>query len=389
MILIDQPYISDFLLRTIKENNFEIISTKEARSLITDDSLNWISEKDARNKIINSTNPLVYTNSENSLSWIFNNLKETKLPEQIKLFKDKYNFRELIKELFPDFLFKKIKIDEIQTLDIDELKLPFVIKPSIGFFSIGVHIVHNKSDWEVAKKDLNYDNLKSIYPTEVMDASTFIIEEYIEGEEFAIDAYFNNEGEVVILNILHHMFSSSTDVSDRVYSTSQSIIRKYKESVEEFLKPIGQKADLKNFPLHVEVRIDKKGVIIPIEVNPQRFGGWCTTGDLSWYAYKFNSYQYFIQNKKPNWDEIFKDNSDKIYSIILLNNNSGIEPLEISHFNFEMLKQDLENILVVRELDFNKYPAFGMIFTETSADNRKELQEILTSDLSEYIEKLN
>jgi hypothetical protein len=387
MILIDNPYISDFLLKTIKENNFEIIATKEAKSLINDDSVNWISENDAKNKLLISPNPLVYTNSENSLTWIFNNLKETNLPEQIGLFKDKLKFRELTKAMFPDFLFKKIKIEDIQTLDITELKLPFFIKPSLGFFSIGVHVVRTRSDWYAAQKELNYDNLKSIYPKEVMDASTFIIEEYIEGEEFAIDAYFNNDGKVVILNILHHMFSSSTDVSDRVYSTSQSIISKYKESVKEFLKTIGEKADLKNFPVHVEVRIDEKGVIKPIEINPQRFGGWCTTGDLSWYAFKFNSYQYFIQNKEPNWDEIFKTMKDKIYSIILLNNNSGFIPSEISHFDFDMLKQDLENIVVIRKLDFNKYPAFGILFIETSKGNERELKEILNSDLTKYIRK--
>ncbi|HEY9185449.1 MAG TPA: ATP-grasp domain-containing protein [Salegentibacter sp.] len=389
MILIDHPYVSDFLVRTIKENNFEIISTKEARSLINDDSLNWIAENDAKNKILNSPNPLIYTNSENSLKWIFNNLKETNLPQQISLFKDKFKFRELTKELFPDFLFRKVKIEDIQTLDldIDQIKLPFIIKPSLGFFSIGVHIVRNKSDWYTAQKELNYDNLKSIYPKEVMDASTFIIEEYIEGEEFAVDTYFNNDGEVVILNIMHHMFSSGTDVSDRVYSTSQSIIRKYKESLEEFLKPIGKKANLKNFPMHVEVRIDEKGVIKPIEINPQRFGGWCTTGDLSWYAFNINSYQYYFQNKKPNWDEIFKNKKDEIYSIVLLNNNSGFKPSEISHFDFDLLKQDLENILVIRKLDFNKFPAFGILFTETSEGNERELKEILNSDLRKYIRK--
>lgn len=385
MILIDNPYISDFLIRTIKQNNFEIIATKEARSLINDDLLNWIPEDDARNQLLNNPNRLVYTNSENALTWVFNNLKETNLPYQIKLFKDKYKFRELTRELFPDFLFRKVAIEEIQTLNIDELKLPFVIKPSLGFFSIGVHIVHNRSDWQNAQKELNYDNLKSVYPKGVLDASTFIIEEYIEGEEFAIDAYFNNEGEVVILNIMHHKFSSGTDVSDRVYSTSQSIIRNYKESVEAFLQTIGEKADLKNFPLHIEVRIDKNGIIKPIEINPLRFGGWCTTGDLAWYAFRFNSYQYFFQNKKPDWDEIFKTWKDKIYSIVILNNNSAYKPSAISNFDFDLLNQDLENILVVREIDFNKYPAFGFLFTETSEGNERELEEILNSDLNKYI----
>jgi hypothetical protein len=388
MILIDQPYLSDFLESTIKSHNFEIISTKEAKALIDDEAMNWVSESDAKHKILNNPNPRIYTNSENALSWVFNNLKETKLPDQIRLFKDKLKFRELTKDLFPDFLFRKIKIEDIQTLAIEDLKLPFVIKPSLGFFSIGVHIINTKSDWLTAQKELNYDKLKSIYPKEVMDASTFIIEEYIEGEEFAIDAYFNANGDVIILNILHHVFSSNTDVSDRVYSTSHHIIRKYKDRVEAFLEPIGKKADLRNFPLHVEVRIDKKGVIKPIEINPLRFGGWCTTGDLAWYAFGFNSYQYFLENKKPNWDEIFKTKKDKIYSIILLNNNSGIEPSEISYFDFDLLKHDLENIVVVRKFDFKQYPAFGLLFTETTEGNEKELKEILNSDLTKYIRQL-
>ncbi|MEO6902338.1 MAG: hypothetical protein ABI315_04195, partial [Bacteroidia bacterium] len=93
-------------------------------------------------------------------------------------------------------------------------------------------------------------------------------------------------------------------------------------------------------------------------------------------------------NKKPDWEEIFKNKKDDVYSIILLNNNSGIKPSEISHFDFNILKQDLENILVVRKLDFNKYPAFGILFTETSEGNEKELKEILNSDLSKYIRKI-
>ena len=35
-----------------------------------------------------------------------------------------------------------------------------------------------------------------MYPKEVLDTSTFILEGYIEGEEYAIDCYFDNEGNV-------------------------------------------------------------------------------------------------------------------------------------------------------------------------------------------------
>nr|WP_257984705.1 ATP-grasp domain-containing protein [Psychroflexus sp. MES1-P1E] len=148
---------------------------------------------------------------------------------------------------------------------------------------------------------------------------------------------------------------------------------------------MGKKANLKNFPLHLEVRINEQGVIKPIEINPLRFGGWCTTGDLSWYAFKFNSCHYFIQNKKPNWEQVFKNDKGEIYSLVLLNKASGFQPLEISHFDFDKLKQDLEHILVIRTFDFNKYPAFGLLFTETREGKEKELNDILHSNLNKYI----
>jgi biotin carboxylase len=77
----------------------------------------------------------------------------------------------------------------------------FVIKPAVGFFSIGVHIVENEKDWIKAKSELQPDKLKSIFPENVLNTSNFIIEEFIRGEEYAIDYYYDNNGDV-LLNVL-------------------------------------------------------------------------------------------------------------------------------------------------------------------------------------------
>jgi hypothetical protein len=50
-----------------------------------------------------------------------------------------------------------------------------------------------------------------------------------------------------------------------------------------------------------------------------------------------------------------------------------------------MLRQDLENVLLVRELDIKKDPVFGFLFTETSLDNMEEINKILNSNLTKYI----
>jgi len=176
-------------------------------------------------------------------------------------------------------------------------------------------------------------------------------------------------------------------VSDRVYSTSKEIVTSTLKPVQNLVNIIGEKTGLKNFPIHIEVRIDNNGTIIPIEVNPMRFGGWCTTGDVAYYAFGINSYEYFLYGKKPNWDAIFKQREDKKYSLILLDNNSGIEQNDIASFDYDKLLTDFENPLLLRKITIGEYPIFGFVFTETSKGNEDELKTILTSNLRKYIIK--
>ena len=387
MFLIDKPYISDFLIRTIKENNFPIVASSEAKELISDRTLNWIPEEEAIETCKNQSQPAIYSNSENTIQWVNKNLSFSDLPKKIMFFKNKIKFRELIKDIYPNYFYQGIKLSELEDLDIKSIEFPFIIKPSVGFFSMGVYKVENLEEWKIiSKKIINEVEItKFIYPKEVINLNKFIIEEFIHGEEYAIDCYFNKTGEPVILNILHHIFSSGKDVSDRVYSTSKKIIENYHIILEDFLKIIGNKLDLKNFPIHMEVRIDKEGKIIPIEINPLRFGGWCTTGDLSWYAYGINSYEYFFKGIKPDWNKILESKSGKIFSIIVLDNNSGVKENNIVSFDYDKLLEKFSKPMVLRKVNYLKYPVFGFVFVENSIDNKHELTHILNSNLQEFI----
>lgn len=387
MFIIDKPYVSDFLIRTIRENKYPLISTPAARELIKDESLVWIPEEEAARQINADAGIPLYSNSENALAWIAEHLEESRLAEYAGLFKDKVKFRKLISELYPDFGFRTIELEQIRDLDPEEVGFPFVIKPSVGFFSIGVHVIRNLSDWNLAMEELNVERLRSIYPKNVLDTSSFIIEDYIQGEEFAVDCYFNDKGEAVILNILHHLFSSGADTSDRVYTTSKNTILKYSEIFGGFLQALGRKAALKNFPAHVELRVDKNGRVIPIEINPLRFGGWCTTADLPGIAFGYNSYEHYIRGEQPDWDLVFKNREQKNFSIIVLNNNSGYAPEEIAHFDYELLEKDFENPLHIRKMDVGLYSVFGFVFAETSQGKEEELNQILVSDLKKYIKR--
>ena len=387
MIILDKPFISDFLKQTIEDNCFPVIKTDIAVELGFSKRVNILSEEDTVQKVKSLKNNLIYSTSENSIGWIAENLSFTDLPDKIELFKNKVKFRTLIKEMYPDFYFREIRLDELDNLSVESIPMPFIIKPTVGFFSMGVYKVTSASEWREVKQMLISEllSVKSLYPTEVLNTTSFIIEQCIEGDEFAVDAYFDASGEPVILNIYKHVFSSNDDVSDRVYISSKKIIESNIDQFTEFLVEVGKRADVKNFPVHVEIRREQDGSIVPIEINPMRFGGWCTTADMTYLAYGFNPYTFYFSQTKPDWNEILKNKVGKLYSIIVLDNSTGIEGNKIISFNYDLLLSNFEKPLELRKIDYKEYPIFGFLFTETTEDNFSEIESILKSDLNEFI----
>lgn len=387
MIFLDKPYVSDFLLQTIEDNQLPVVRTDYAEVVTEGRDIKLI-EKAAvieQAKLDKGTSFLM--TSENSIGWVAENISFLRLSETIDLFKDKAKFRELTAGLHPDIFYTTVKIADLDALDVSDLSFPFVIKPSVGFFSMGVHIVTNTSEWHEAKAKIYAEvaQTKNLYPLQVFDSQTFIIEQIILGEEFAFDAYFDEQGKPVILSIFKHLFSSDDDVSDRVYITSKEIIEENIKLFTAYLESIGKLCDLKNFPVHVEVRCDGQGVIRPIEVNPMRFGGWCSTADMTAYAYGLNPYLAFLNRERPDWTALLQGKSGISYAIIVLDNSTGVDSQNIKSFDYDAVVGKFKTVLNLRRVDYREYPVFGFLFTETRREDFSELEDILTSSLREYI----
>ena len=60
-------------------------------------------------------------------------------------------------------------------------------------------------------------------------------------------------------------------------------------------------------------------------------------------------------------------------------------PADIVTFDYKALANDFETPLLIRALDINTYPLFGFVFVETDQKNKKELYDILSSNLRKYI----
>ncbi len=387
MLLVDEPYISDFLRQTILENQLPVVNTPAASKMALLPGTRLLNEVEAVEQARQANDLRLLATSENSIGWIARNLAFTAYPQKIELFKNKVKFRELTASLSPGFFFKEVRLEDLDKVSYANLPAAFIIKPTVGFFSMGVHKVACLAEWQaaVAAIHMEIEQVKGLYPQEVLDIGSFIIEEIIDGAEFAIDAYFDAAGQPVILDILSHIFSSDSDVSDRVYTTSKAIIEANLDEFTAFLAQIGRVTGVRNFPVHVELRRTRSGALIPIEVNPLRFGGWCSTPDLAYKAYGINPYLYYFRQQKPDWQELLKDKDGKLFSVVVLENSTGKNAAEIASFDFDKLLTCFEKPLEVRPIDFHTYPVFAFLFVETRAENFAELDFILRSRLTEFI----
>ncbi|WP_011307477.1 ATP-grasp domain-containing protein [Methanosarcina barkeri] len=386
MLILDYPYVSELLKNTAAELHIPVLKNEMAAGLKTEKKLNLLEEAEFIKLIKEKGECALYSNSENSIGWISENLSFTGLPEKIELFKNKVKFRELLERLYPELYFKSVKFEELDEIRVDEIKKPFIIKPAVGFFSLGVHKVSTNEEWNLVLKSIKaeVEEIKKLYPAPVLNVENFIIEGNIEGEEFAVDAYFNREGKPVVLDIFKHIFSSENDVSDRVYFTSKTIIETYREAIEDLLKEIGKLAGLRNFPLHLELRISQDRRIQPIELNPMRFAGLCVT-DIAYFAYGINTYRYFLEQLEPDWNKILADKDGKSFCFVMLNKSEDLNLKDVKDFDYEKLLSDFEKPLELRKADYETRGYFGYMFTETRDSNWSEIERILKSDLREYI----
>lgn len=383
MIILDNPYVSPLLEDTVAKKSYPVLNNEMARSLSKFDMMNVLSDEAAVDLLKGEKNPQLYSNSENAINWISTHLNFSELPQKIELFKNKAEFRRLLKEIYPDFYFFESGFDSLSTLDTEKIRFPVVLKPCVGFLSMGVYIIRDAEEWSDVIKNLRDDieKFRGQFPTEVVDASSFIVEELINGEEFAIDAYFDKYGKPVILNIFKHPFSDETDVSDRVYFTSGEIIKSNHDRFESLLSQIGSLAQLRNFPLHMEVRVDGERVV-PIEINPMRFAGWCVT-DLAYFAYGIDVYEYYFEQKTPDWEKILKEKGSEFYYFTIAEVPVSVDKSMIREVDYDGFLKNISHPLEVRKIDYRRHPILAIVFAKT--DDYSEMSNILKKDMRDFI----
>jgi len=384
MFLVDGPYVSAFLKETLYRNQFPVVRTKEAESFLDETKTHFVSEQEALKLLRGTPGEVLFTNSENALSWLYDRLFDLPWVQAAQTVKDKILFREKLREIHPDYQFSGHDLASLVNLDPEALSFPLILKPSVGFFSLGVQRVENQDHWEevIAGLDHVVSQSEGLYPPGVLDNRRFVLESIIPGDEFAVDCYFDEDGKPVVLNLMQHLFASEAHMNDRVYFTSGQIMETYLESVSTYLERLAGVFALKNFPAHIEIRIHQ-GAIQAIEINPLRFGGWCSTADTAHHAWGLNLYEMLMAGERPDWPGLAAQHRNDIHALIVLDNSTGIPGKDIKNFDYKGLLETIAEPLELRPTNFKRFPLFGFLMCRVSS--LEALKPILHSDLKEYV----
>lgn len=379
MVILDAPYASDMLLDWLEQSQHPVLANDFARALGSR-QLNLVDDAEAAALV--DAGQRVYTNSENALAWLVANASNDQLKHGIEVFKDKMEMRRALKELDESLFFMECTADELERIDYAELPDAVVLKPSVGFCSLGVYVVTSEAEWKAALADIEADAARwqAMYPESVVDAQRFIIEGYITGQEYAIDAFFDAEGNAQVLNVLKHDFASEDDTSDRMYTTGTAIYAEMAPVFTEWLNDVNRIVGVRDFPVHVEVRVSEGGHISPIEFNPMRFAGLGGT-DVAQYAYGFMTYQAYLEDDLLD-EDAYRANKGKVFTMSLLNPPEGTDGTEA--FDYDAFTSNFDNVREMRRFDVSKVGNYGFLFVETTSDS-PELDFLLHDDLRSFI----
>lgn len=378
MVILERPFASDMMVETLEKNSIPVLKNEMSEKRVS----NGVVLSDAEFAAEYKKTGKLYTVSENALGWIYEHIEDKRFLDSISIVKDKNAFRKICRDIYPDFFFKELNINEMEQLDTDSIVFPCVIKPSVGFLSKGVFVVHDPKEYKAAVTSLLSDFAKAgaDFPEFVVGKSRFLIEEYIHGEEYAVDAYYDENENPVILNIFHHKFMDESDTSDRLYMTNKGLFDKYETPFTTFLTNLNATLHLKNFPMHIEFRYDGKKAV-PIEINPLRFTGFCLN-ELQVFISGQHPMLSFLRGRRVSKEEMWKGKENHTYAFTVLDLPSGCEE---KAFDAEKFSADFHDVIDVRLVPDKTSGVAATVFLKIETENLQAFDRIMSLDMREYM----
>ena len=217
MIILDDAYVSHRMQDYLQETQQPVLETEMAQNLQAQcqGALNLVAPDEAAKRV--EAGERLYAQSEAHLDWVVANVDKDRLHHAIDFCKDKALMRSALASLYPDYFFKVVTAAELADMPFPQEAAPVVLKPNVGFLSLGVYVCATEQNWTHAKAEVaaHLDEWSSWYKGSVIAADRFLVEGVIEGTEYAIDAYYDAKGEPQIMDILRHDFGGFGSLCDK------------------------------------------------------------------------------------------------------------------------------------------------------------------------------
>ena len=386
MIILEEPFVSQPLIDWLASSQHPVLDNPMAQALAAQGAaLNVVGEAEAAKRI--DAGERVLTNSENALAWILEHTHDVDLAHAIEVFKDKELTRRTLAPLDAEQFFAVHDFDQLKALDYANLPSRLVVKPNVGFCSMGVHMVESEEDWRqaLASIEADRDRWNQMYPQSVIESDDYIVEGYIDGVEYALEAYYDAQGKAHLLNVCRHDFAGDQDMSDRLYVNSPALMRELGPSFEQWLDDVNELIGARNMPVHPEVRVNDTGIHV-IEFNPLRFMGLGGT-DLTFFAYGLRSCQAYLEDQAPDFEALFAGKDDACFATLMLNAPQGT-PADAT-FDYEAFERDLlggeVKVMDPRRFNYQDMGQFGFYLLDVTGASPETMQRLLTDDLKDYI----
>ena len=316
--------------------------------------------------------------TESVLDEVLRQLDDENRKKAVLQLKDKFAFRELLRSIYPDFHFKQCKLEEL-TNEIPNNGSKIVIKPVKGCFGTGVRVVDGTMDVQELIAEIQAEMSKNIpvFSRDVLTPNEFLIETYVDGEEYAVDMFYDSQGRPIITNIYHHPMPANPAYLHMLYYASRETFEKIYEQAKEFFIKLYTLLHVTNLPIHSEFKLHD-GRLIPIELNSFRFGGMGLC-NLGYHALGVNAYQCYIEDREPDWESVWKD-KENIYGFFIAYNGATVDVTELQP-DWERLRRQFSHVILEVPFDYKTQLAFGILYIE---EQKKRLPELLRIEFDDY-----
>jgi hypothetical protein len=323
------------------------------------------------------TDDKVCLTTESIIEDVLERLDDANRRNAVLTLKDKFAFRELLNSIYPDFYFKQGTLEDLLGERLDDTS-KYVIKPVKGCFGTGVRVIDGSVDRQTLIEEVQAEIARngSVLSSSVLTPDEFLIESYIEGEEYAVDMFYNSQGEPVITNVYHHPMPENLAYLHMLYYASRETFERVYPLAKDFFRKLNQTLEVTNLPIHAEFRL-QDGQLMPIELNSFRFGGM-GLGNLGYHALGVNSYQHFIEDSEPDWESVW-DDKHNIFGFFIAYNGSNVE-LASTAPDWERMRSQFSRVILEVPFDYQKQLAFGILYIEEKPENVPALLRIEFDD---------